>query len=223
MPNRPAVIVFDVNETLSDLAPMAGRFADVGAPRQLAPQWFAMLLRDGFARMVAGGPEKFATLGRGALRTLLSDLTLDRDLDSAVDYVMEGFMALSVHPDVPEGVRALRAAGYRLVTLTNGAVAVAEGLFDRAGIRGEFEALLSVEDAATWKPAARAYEYAAEQCGVELDNMLLVAVHPWDIHGAAQAGVGTAWINRTQAPYPDFFTQPDHAVAALTDLTGTLK
>ena len=29
---RPEVIVFDVNETLSDLAPMAQRFEDVGAP-----------------------------------------------------------------------------------------------------------------------------------------------------------------------------------------------
>jgi 2-haloacid dehalogenase len=29
---RPSVVVFDVNETLSDMAPMARRFADVGAP-----------------------------------------------------------------------------------------------------------------------------------------------------------------------------------------------
>jgi len=27
-----SVIVFDVNETLSDMSPMAGRFADIGAP-----------------------------------------------------------------------------------------------------------------------------------------------------------------------------------------------
>ena len=28
----PSVVVFGVNETLSDLSPMSGRFADVGAP-----------------------------------------------------------------------------------------------------------------------------------------------------------------------------------------------
>jgi 2-haloacid dehalogenase len=39
---RPRVIVFDVNETLSDMAPMAGRFADVGAPDLLATVWFAL-------------------------------------------------------------------------------------------------------------------------------------------------------------------------------------
>ena len=38
---RPAVVVFDVNETLSDLRPMAERFAAVGAPPGLAATWFA--------------------------------------------------------------------------------------------------------------------------------------------------------------------------------------
>jgi 2-haloacid dehalogenase len=43
------VLIFDVNETLSDMAPMAARFEDVGAPACLAKTWFAGLLRDGFA------------------------------------------------------------------------------------------------------------------------------------------------------------------------------
>jgi 2-haloacid dehalogenase len=49
MPDRPDLIVLDVNETLSDMAPMGQRFADVGAPPLLAKVWFASLLRDGFA------------------------------------------------------------------------------------------------------------------------------------------------------------------------------
>ncbi len=53
---RPSVIVFDVNETLSDMAPLARRFADVGAPELLAQVWFASLLRDGFA-LACGVPE----------------------------------------------------------------------------------------------------------------------------------------------------------------------
>ena len=38
---RPAVVVFDVNETLSDLSPLAARFVEVGAPASLAALWFA--------------------------------------------------------------------------------------------------------------------------------------------------------------------------------------
>ncbi len=39
--------------------------------------------------------------------------------------------------------------------------------------------------------------------------MLLVAVHPWDIHGAHQAGMRTGWISRQETPYPDYFSAPD--------------
>jgi 2-haloacid dehalogenase len=43
----PSVVVFDVNETLSDMGPLAARFAAVGAPKHLAKLWFAALLRGG--------------------------------------------------------------------------------------------------------------------------------------------------------------------------------
>jgi len=47
---------------------------------------------------------------------------------------------------------------------------------------------------------------------------MLVAVHPWDIDGAARAGLGTAWINRTGGRYPAYFAAPDLSVASLPEL-----
>lgn len=222
MPQRPSVIVYDVNETLSDLAPMSDRFTDLGAPGALARQWFASVLRDGFALTAAGSQETFAVIAQAVLRTVLTGQPLDRDLDAAVQHVMEGFSALPVHPDVPDGVRALAEAGYRQVTLSNGGTSVAEGLLTRAGLRDLFEALLSVEDAPAWKPARPAYEHAARRCEVEPGEMMLVAVHPWDIDGAARAGLSTAWIDRTGVPYPDFFTAPTVTVRALPELPRAL-
>ncbi|WP_219414496.1 haloacid dehalogenase type II [Pseudonocardia nigra] len=218
----PSLIVFDVNETLSDMSPMADRFAAVGAPPELAQVWFAGLLRDGFALTAAGGVERFAVFADGALRSVLSGRPLDRDLDAAVEHVLAGLPELTVHPDVPDGVRGLRATGRRLVTLTNGPTSTAERLLGSAGIDGEFERLLSVEDAGVWKPAAGAYRYAAETCGAAVSDMLLVAVHPWDIDGAARAGLGTAWVNRTGAPYPPYFRPPQHTVTRLDELPAAL-
>jgi 2-haloacid dehalogenase len=218
----PSVIVFDVNETLSDMSPMAARFADVGAPEQLAKLWFATLLRDGFALTAAGASRPFAEVGADALRTVLHGVDLDRDLDAAVEHVMSGFGELGVHPDVPDGIRALRASGRRLVTLTNGSTQVSERLLTDAGIRDQFETLLSVEDAGAWKPARTAYEYAARTCGTDPAEMLLVAVHPWDIDGAARAGLATAWIDRTGTPYPQSVTPPSLRVGGVTDLAATL-
>lgn len=222
MNTAPSVIVFDVNETLSDMSPMGERFAEVGVPAQLAKLWFATLLRDGFALTAAGGNGAFAEIGAEALRGLLATSDLAMGLDQAVEHVMAGMAGLGLHPDVPEGVRSLRKAGYRLVTLTNGSAQVAERLFMPAGIRDEFERLLSVEDAPGWKPAPAAYHYAAAACGVDPGDMLLVAVHPWDIHGAARAGLGTAWINRTGASYPGYFAAPGCTVASLAELPEAL-
>lgn len=220
---RPSLIVFDVNETLSDMSPMAERFADLGAPAHLAKAWFAGLLRDGFSLTAVGVNESFAAIAAEGLRVVFDGQALDRSIEEAVRHVTEGFAGLPAHPDVPDGIRALADAGIRLVTLSNGSASVAEALFDRAGIRGYFEALLSVEDAPLWKPAAAAYTYALERCEVEPSDATLVAVHPWDINGAARAGLPTAWINRGGGHYPDYFQAPDLTVGSLTALADELS
>ncbi|QDG88163.1 haloacid dehalogenase type II [Pseudarthrobacter sp. NIBRBAC000502770] len=219
---KPAVIVFDVNETISDMSPMAQRFADVGAAEHMAKLWFATLLRDGFALTAAGDNGSFADIGAEVLRGMLTGMKLNRDTESAVEHVMTGFSGLGLHPDVVEGVQALHDAGYRLVTLSNGSTQLAETLFTTAGIRDKFEKLLSVEDAAIWKPDRTSYEYAATICGVNAAEMILTSVHPWDIHGAARAGLSTAWINREGAQYPQYFQAPDHTVANLPHLLDAL-
>ena len=220
--NTPSVIVFDVNETLSDMSPMKARFVDIGAPSHLAQIWFASLLRDGFALAAAGGTAKFAEISSEILRGVLRGVALTRNLDDAVNHIMAGFSALNLHPDIADGIRALKTTGVRLVTLSNGGVQVAETLLTRAGLRSEFEALLTVENAPAWKPVRAAYDYAANVCGVPPGDMLLVAVHPWDLHGAAQAGLRTAWLNRTGEAYPSYFAAPNYTVAALDELAVSI-
>lgn len=219
---RPSLLIFDVNETLSDMAAIGQRFEDVGAPAHLATTWFAGLLRDGFALTVVGVNESFTTIAAQALRVVLAGQSLDRSTEDAAQHVMDGFAGLPVHDDVPDGVHALAGSGLRLVTLSNGSASVAEALFDRAGIRRHFEALLSVEDAGLWKPAADAYSHALERSDVDPADAMLVAVHPWDIDGAARAGLTTAWINRTGGPYPDYFRAPSLQVGSLTELADEL-
>ena len=161
-------------------------------------------------------------IGSGLLREVLRDVPLLRSTDDAVDHIMAGFGLLALHPDVPEGVRALTSIGLRLVTLSNGSAGVARSLLSAAELESEFEALLSVEDAGAWKPRRAAYNYAAEACGVRPAELLLVAVHPWDIHGAAEAGLATAWLNRGGDSYPSYFTAPDYTVSRLAELATLL-
>jgi 2-haloacid dehalogenase len=219
---RPSVIVFDVNETLSDMAPLARRFADVGAPELLAQVWFASVLRDGFALAAAGGKETFTRIAGGALQAVLAGASLNRPAGDAVGHILSGFADLTVHHDVPDGVRILREHGLRLVTLTNGSADVADRLLAKAGIRGEFEQLLSVDDTEAWKPARATYAHAARACSAGEAQMLLVAVHPWDIHGAHQAGMRTGWITRRHTPYPGYFAAPDLQAPDLVTMAGQI-
>jgi 2-haloacid dehalogenase len=113
-----------------------------------------------FALTAAGGKEPFARLALGALEIVLAGASLNCPAAVAADHIMAGLSGLSVHPDVPAGAPAAED-GLRLVTLSNGSADVADKLLTKAGIRGEFERLLSVEDAPAWKPAPAAYVYAA--------------------------------------------------------------
>ncbi|GGF41376.1 dehalogenase [Marmoricola endophyticus] len=215
----PRLVVLDVNETLSDLSPLADRFVDLGAAPQSAATWFASVLRDGFALTASGRSARFADIGAA----LLPGLVPPQDAEAAWAHVLEGFMTLPAHDDVVPGLRALRDAGVRVVTLSNGAAAVAQALLDRTGLEDVVEATLSVEDAEAWKPGAAAYAYALERTGVRADEAMLVAVHPWDVDGARAAGLRTAWVDRAGTSYPSHFARADVEVTSLTDLAAVLS
>ncbi len=126
-----------------------------------------------------------------------------------MSHVLEGFPLLDVHPDVPAGLRALSARGLRVVTLTNGSLAQSQALLERAGVADLVEKRLSVDDAGRWKPHPDAYAYAARTCGVPLERCAMVAVHPWDLMGAASVGMTTAWVDRRGTPWPGALPAPD--------------
>ncbi|MCJ8503260.1 haloacid dehalogenase type II [Kocuria flava] len=220
MTTRPDVIVFDVNETLSDMTPLGEAFAAAGAPAHLARTWFAGILRDGFAITAAGGNAAFAEIAQDSLGRLLAEAG-GPITDGATGSIIAAFKGLDVHPDVHPGVPELAGLA-QLVTLSNGSARVAESLLTRAGLREHFRTLLSVDDAPAWKPARAAYAYASAECGCPAGRMLLVAVHPWDIHGARRAGLRTAWLNRTGAQYPGYFDGPDLEVPDLPALAARL-
>jgi 2-haloacid dehalogenase len=222
MPN-PKLVLFDVNETLSDLETLRARFEQVGAPRPLLELWFASTLRDGFALTAAGAYADFRTVALGVLRGQLAQVeTLRGDPDEAAEHVLAGFGELDVHPDVAEGMRMLADAGVRMATLSNGASEVAAELLERAGLADLVERLLSVDDVRRWKPAREPYLHAARERGVAPEQCALIAVHPWDVDGAKRAGLQSGWLNRRHNTYPEFFQTPDATGETLGALANAL-
>ncbi len=216
MPTDLELVVLDVNETLSDMAPLGALFAQLGSAPETAALWFTTVLANGFAATMAGTPRTFAEIATATLPALLGR-------GHAGSAVLDAFGALELHPDVPAGLRAMHASGLRLVTFTNGAAAHTRALLERGGVLDVVEATLSVEDAGAWKPDPRSYAYAVRECGVAPERALMVAVHPWDLHGAHQIGMRTAWLNRSGAAYPSFAADPDHTAASMKELALHLR
>lgn len=217
----PEVLVLDVNETLSDLAPLRAGFESAGLPGQVVDTWFAATLRDGFALTAAGGYASFRDVAADVLQSLLVQHQLD-DSQEVVDRVLGGLAELPAHPDVATGLERLHEQGFRIITLANGAPALAERMLADAGVLSRVEQRLSVEQPGRWKPHPDAYRYAAEACGVEVARMALVAVHPWDIDGARRAGMLGYWLDRQGTPYPKSFLPPDLKAPDLTALAEAL-
>lgn len=221
--DAPELLVLDVNETLSDVAALGARFADVGAPAALATPWFTGVLRDGFVLTILGGSRPFAEVAADGLRTVLSaQAALDRPLDDAVAHVLAGFSELPVHADVAAGLPRLAAGGVRMITLSNGSTSVADSILRRAGLRDTVEDVLSVEDAGAWKPEPRAYAYGVRRAQVSERAAMMVACHPWDLAGADAAGYRTAYVDRTGAPWPSVFPEPDLVVSGFDELADVL-
>ena len=214
------LVVLDVNETLSDMSPMREVFIEAGLADGDVAAWFAGVLRDGFALTIAGENPAFADLAADSLRTRLAGRD-PIEVEAAVEQVMGAFMGLEPHPEVADAIGEWRTAGDRVVTLSNGSAPVAEGVLRRAGARDQVEAVLSVADAPAWKPHRSAYHFALEVCGVRPEEAMLVAVHPWDIDGAARAGLRTGWVNRDGSSYPAAFRAPDLQAPDLLQLART--
>jgi 2-haloacid dehalogenase len=218
----PPVIVFDVNETLSDMSPLQQAFTAAGIPGTLTRPWFAELLRDGFALTSTNNNPDFTDLATDSLHRLLTQTLGAGNHQRQVQDILGVFTNLPLHPDAVPGIAALNRIA-ELVTLSNGSTTVAEALTSSSGVHQNFSRFLSVQDAPRWKPAREAYDYAAKETGHDVTDLLLVAVHPWDIHGAHTAGLRTAWINRSGSAYPSYFTAPTIEADSITALATALS
>jgi 2-haloacid dehalogenase len=219
----PALIAFDVNETLSDPLPLRRSFEAHGIPGAAVEAWLAGILRDGLAVTAAGGSVTFESLASDGLEERLAAAKVPPERrDAAREALLADFRGLGVHDDVEAGLRLLAGTSTNAVTLTNGSARYARGLLERAGLGDLVEANLSVEEVGPWKPAPQAYRHALDRYGIDAARAALVAVHPWDIHGAGRAGLATGWVNRSDLPYPTSLEPPDVTGATLDEVVRGL-
>ncbi len=224
MTAAPSVLVFDVNETLLDIDSVAPLFERLFGDPQAMRDWFNQLVMYSMTATLSGHYVDFFTLGQGLLQMLASTHRLSVT-DDDVHALKEGMLTMPAHPDVEDGLTALRDNGFRLVTLTNSPPSPGRpSPLEHAGLAHFFEQAFSVEACRAFKPAPAVYRYVSEQLAVTPADCMMVAAHVWDTIGAQSAGFSGALITRpgnALLPIPDL-PQPAMVANDLRDFAQQL-
>lgn len=214
----PSICVFDVNETLLDIESIAPLFQRLFGDRKMLREWFGQLILYSDVITLSGPYTTFFTLGQGVLK-MLGSIYKVSITDADVDELRTRMLTMPAHPDVPVGLKQLKDAGFRLVTLTNSPPDPQTSPLKHAGIDGWFEKSLSIDRVRRFKPAPQVYHMAAEELDVPPAAICMVAAHVWDTIGAQSVGCSAALIARPgNAPLPVHGLPQPQAVAP--DLPG---
>jgi 2-haloacid dehalogenase len=138
-------------------------------------------------------------------RRSLDDLLAERGIGAAFDDADRAELVRSWHrlpawPDSVEGVARLRKR-YTVAAVSNGGFALLTTMIKLAEL--PFDCIVSAELARHYKPDPEVYLTVAQLLAVAPDEVLMVACHAWDIGGARNAGLHTAFVERPREKGPD--------------------
>ena len=202
------VQVFDVNETLLDLAAMDPHFERVFGDAGARQAWFNQMIQSALVATVTGAYSQFGALAMAALEMTAEQAGVEvREEDR--DAIAGQMRRLPAHPEVPGALQRLRDAGLRLAALTNSTEQVARAQLEHAGLIEAFELVLSADTVRRLKPAPEPYRMAAERLGVAVGEVRLVAAHAWDVAGAVRAGCAAAFVARPGKVLDPLVERPD--------------
>jgi 2-haloacid dehalogenase len=149
--------------------------------------------------------------------------TLERAGVDFTDEEVRGLVAaietLRPFPDVVPALSRLKSR-FQLTILSNGDPDMLEAA--RPYLMVEFDRIMSVEEAGSFKPHVATYRAAAELIGAAPDAILFVANHAFDCVGAKAYGMRTCFVNRRRRPFGDWPYQPDLVVADFAELASVL-
>ena len=159
---------------------------------------------------------RISELRRQSLRLAARSAGYD---DSLVEPAFAVFLAarhrIRLYDDVTPALQRLRAAGYRLGSMTNGNADV-----HRLGIGHLFDFSLTAEAVGRAKPHPRLFEEACRQAGAAPDELAHVGDEAaTDLAGGLAAGVRVIWMNRLQQASTPGITPH----AEVSDMTGLLS
>jgi HAD superfamily hydrolase (TIGR01509 family) len=156
---------------------------------------------------------------RARHRLLESEETLaDWYVEAMLEQIARGPIPMA---GVPEVLRGVRGAGYRLALASSAEVRLIDANLAALAIRPLFEAVVSGTQVARGKPAPDVFLAAAERLGVPAAACLVVEDSRNGLLAAKAAGMRCAVVPCAQTLHQEF-GEADHRIAALPELLPLL-
>jgi 2-haloacid dehalogenase len=222
---RREVLAFDLYGTLVDpeaISAELGRLLGGSDGHEAARLWRLKQLEYSFRLTAMGQYQDFRWITSRALDFTLAALGLALPTDQA-ERLIEHYDHLRPFPDAAPALRALTETGYELAVLSNGTPAMIDNCLRNSGLGEFFPRRISADEVRVFKPSPVVYRHAAQRLALPIGQIRLVTCNPFDSVGANAAGMRTAWMNRTAAPFDTIGQQPDLTVPALTQLEAALQ
>ena len=218
------VLAFDLYGTLVDPIAISGELGRVlgdAEGREAARLWRLKQLEYSFRLTAMGRYEDFRWVTARALDFALASIGA-RLPDGQAERLVGLYDHLRPFPDAVPALRALAGLGYELAVLSNGTPAMIASCLGNSGLGEFFGQRVSVDEVRAFKPSPVVYRHAAGRLSVPVGQLRLVTSNAFDCVGASAAGMRTAWVNRSAAPFDTIGAQPDVTVPALDRLPAAL-
>jgi 2-haloacid dehalogenase len=221
---KPSVLIFDVNETLIDFEVMQPLFERIFGNEHALREWLGHLIMYSMTVTLSGLYKDYFSLGQGLLK-MVGDIHKVPVKPADVEAIKHAMLTMPAHPDVEEGLKKLKEAGFRMVTLTNSPFNPSgKTPLENAGLGGFFERQFSIETVRAYKPSQILYHMVAQELDVPPSACCMVACHVWDTIGAQSAGLSAGLITRpgnALLPVPGL-PQPNVAASDLPALAAQM-
>lgn len=221
--NRPAAVLFDLDDTLIDRIETARVYAD-GFRRDFG---YGLATADPaavFTAIVRADGRGYRPKPEGCQE--LHDVLPWRDAPSPAELLahwQEHFPACSqLRPGARETLHALQSGGHPLALVTNGSTVGQSRKIDGLGLRDYFRAVVISEAFGEKKPGRAIFHHATAQLERTPAGAWFIGDHPInDIVGAAGAGLRPIWL-RGVHPWPSAHPMPRHQVDQLPEIRAVI-
>lgn len=219
---RPSVILLDVYETLLNMSGVEKRVNHLLDSKRGYALWFELFMQYCFVDNCIVQFNNFPSIAYATMQ--MAGRTLGREIgEQDINDVLELLKHLPVHEGVQEGLSQLNDAGYRIAALTNSPEKTVTERMERTGLISYFEKVMSAEQVKKYKPSIAVYKWAVAQMGVQASDVLLVSAHGWDLAGAVNAGMQTAYLKQSKQMLYPLAPKPDYTCANLPELADQLN